>query len=132
MTTVFNNDTNNSVGQGTGTQAEYTETSLGKDIPFPAVSARYARLWSNGNTVNAYNHYVEVQVFGTGGTYAYSQSAYYAYSQSAYYAYSQSSYYAYSQAAYTVGNAIPATLFGSTFLGISNYTNNASNIPIGN
>src|SRR5439155_19271836 len=81
--TVFNNDTNNSAGQGTGSNAEYAETSAGKDLLFSAVSARYVRLWTNGNTVNAYNHYVEVQVFGTGGTYAYSRSSYYAYSQSA-------------------------------------------------
>src|SRR5439155_25113649 len=66
VTTVFNNDTNNSAGQGTGTNAEYAETSAGKDITFAAVTARYVRLWTNGNTVNADNHHVEVQVFGTG------------------------------------------------------------------
>src|SRR5437899_1394974 len=32
VTTLFNNDANNSAGQGTGTQAEYAETSLGKDL----------------------------------------------------------------------------------------------------
>jgi len=105
VTTVFSNDTNNSAGQGIGGNAEYAETSLGKDIAFPAVSARYVRLWTNGSTANVDNHYVEVEVFGTGGTYAYSQSSYYSYSQSAYvsYAYSQSTYYAYSQSAYTSG-----------------------------
>ena len=35
---------------------------------FGAVTARYVRLWSNGSTVNIYNHYVEVEVYsGTGG-----------------------------------------------------------------
>jgi parallel beta-helix repeat protein len=62
-TTVFNNDTNNSASQGTGTDAEYTETSAGKSITFPAVNARYVRLWTNGNTVNGFNNYVEVEAF---------------------------------------------------------------------
>jgi hypothetical protein len=30
-----------------------------------AVAARYVRLYSNGNTVNDLNHYVEVEVYGT-------------------------------------------------------------------
>jgi chitodextrinase len=63
VTTVFNNDINNTSGQGIGTDAEYAETSAGKDISFPPVDARYVRLWTNGNTVNINNHYVEVQVF---------------------------------------------------------------------
>ncbi len=62
-TTVFNNDTNNSAGQGTGTNAEYAETSAGKTITFTAVSARYVRLWSNGSSANVYNHYVEVEIY---------------------------------------------------------------------
>ncbi|WP_158289250.1 discoidin domain-containing protein [Paenibacillus flagellatus] len=62
-TTVFNNDTDNSSLQGAGTDAEYTESSAGKTITFPAVNARYVRLWTNGNTVNGYNNYVEVEVF---------------------------------------------------------------------
>jgi hypothetical protein len=63
VTTVFNNDTNNSAGQGTGTHAEYAETSTGKTITFSPVSARYVRLWANGSSANAYNHYVEVEVY---------------------------------------------------------------------
>jgi len=63
LTTVFNNDTNNSAGQGTGTNAEYAESSAGKTITFGAVTARYVRLWSNGSTANTYNHYVEVEIY---------------------------------------------------------------------
>lgn len=63
QTTVFNNDTNNSAGQGTGTNAEYAETSAGKVITFTPVTARYVRLWINGSTANAYNHYVEVEIY---------------------------------------------------------------------
>ncbi len=67
-TTVFNNDTNNSAGQGTGSNAEYAESSAGKTITFAAVNARYVRLWSNGSSANGYNHYVEVEVYaGSGG-----------------------------------------------------------------
>lgn len=63
VTTVFNNDTNNSAGFGTGTDTEYTETSSGKSITFTPLSARYVRLYTNGNTVNSSNHYVEVEVW---------------------------------------------------------------------
>ncbi len=63
VTTLFNNDTNNSAGLGTGTDAEYVETSSGKTISFPTVKARYVRLWSNGSNVNNLNHYVEVEAY---------------------------------------------------------------------
>jgi len=66
-TTVFNNDGNNSVGQGTGSDAEYAESSAGKTITFAAVNARYVRLWINGSSANGYNHYVEVEVYAGGG-----------------------------------------------------------------
>ncbi|MBK1813552.1 discoidin domain-containing protein [Clostridium sp. YIM B02505] len=63
VTTVFNNDNNNSAGLGTGNDAEYAETSAGKAINFSAISARYVRLYSNGSSANIYNHYVEVQIW---------------------------------------------------------------------
>ncbi|GKU25662.1 hypothetical protein CFOLD11_24880 [Clostridium folliculivorans] len=65
VTTVFNNDNNNSAGLGTGNDAEYAETSAGKAISFSTISARYVRLYSNGSSANVYNHYVEVQVWTT-------------------------------------------------------------------
>ncbi len=61
--TVFNNDSNNSVGLGIGTNAEYAETSAGKSVVFSAMNARYVRLYSNGSTSNVYNHYVEVEIW---------------------------------------------------------------------
>ncbi len=65
VTTVFNNDTNNSAGLGVGTDAEYAETSAGKEIVLPApVIAQYARFYIAANSVNTFNHYVELQVFG--------------------------------------------------------------------
>ncbi|NQX60627.1 polysaccharide lyase family 8 super-sandwich domain-containing protein [Paenibacillus qinlingensis] len=62
-TTVFNNDTDNSAGQGIGTDAEYVETSGGKDIPFATTNARYVRLWLNGNSTNVYSNHVELEVW---------------------------------------------------------------------
>ena len=64
VTTVFNNDANNSTGQGAGSDPEYRESSGGKPVYFPPVRARYLRLWSNGNTRNNGNHYTEVEVYG--------------------------------------------------------------------
>ena len=61
---VYNNDTNNSLGLGVGSDSEYAESASGKDISFNTVTARYMRIYSNGNTVNNGNHYVEVQAFG--------------------------------------------------------------------
>jgi hypothetical protein len=66
VTTVFNNDADNTAGQGFGTQAEYAESAAGKDLTFAQTGCRYVRLWTNGNTVNLFSHYVEVQVFASG------------------------------------------------------------------
>lgn len=64
VTTVFNNDADNSAGQGAGTDSEYAETSAGKEMTFHPVQARYVRLWSNGSSQNTWNHYVEAEVYG--------------------------------------------------------------------
>lgn len=63
VTTVFNNDADNSAGQGVGSQAEYAESPNGKEILFSPVSARYLRLWSNGSAANPYSHYIEVMAY---------------------------------------------------------------------
>lgn len=64
--TVFNNDIDNSAGFGVGTDMHYTETNEGKliDLLDKDIKARYVRLYSNGNTSNDLNHYIEVAVFG--------------------------------------------------------------------
>ena len=64
VTTLFNNDYDNSSGQGRGSDRPYVETRFGKPIDAKGVSARYVRLWSNGNTANDMNHYIEVEVYG--------------------------------------------------------------------
>ena len=67
VTTVFNNDHDNSSELGVGKDKAYVETNHGRIVEFPAVKGRYVRLWSKGNTANEMNHYVEVEVYGKGG-----------------------------------------------------------------
>jgi hypothetical protein len=62
--TLFNNDHDNSSGLGIGKDMHYVETSEGKLIDAKGARARYVRLYSNGNSSNDLNHYIEVEVFG--------------------------------------------------------------------
>jgi hypothetical protein len=64
VTTVFNNDHDNSAKLGAGKDQAYIETNEGKLIEVAGVKGRYVRLYSNGNTTDELNHYVEVEVFG--------------------------------------------------------------------
>jgi len=64
VTTVFNNDIDNSAGLGVGKDKHYTETSEGRLIEGKGVKARYVRLYSWGNNNNDLNHYIEVEVYG--------------------------------------------------------------------
>jgi hypothetical protein len=64
--TVFNNDIDNSAGLGVGKDMHYMETNEGKlfDVLSQGIKARYVRFYSNGNTSNDLNHYIEVEVYG--------------------------------------------------------------------
>jgi len=64
VTTVFNNDHDNTSGLGAGKDKEYIETFDGKLFDPKGAKARYVRLYSGGNTSNDMNHYVEVEVYG--------------------------------------------------------------------
>jgi len=64
VTTVFNNDIDNSLGLGVGKDMHYIETAEGKLIDSKGVRGRYVRLHSNTNTSNDLNHYIEVEVYG--------------------------------------------------------------------
>lgn len=67
VTTVFNNDIDNSAGMGIGTDMHYTETSEGELIECLSKGTpkgRYVRFYSNGNTSNDLNHYIEIDVYG--------------------------------------------------------------------
>ena len=52
VTTVYNNDTDNSSGLGAGEDEEYVETTEGMKIVFDGpVRARYIKLWSRGSNM---------------------------------------------------------------------------------
>jgi hypothetical protein len=64
VVTIFNNDMDNSLGLGVGTDYHYVETHEGKLIDAKGFEGQYIRLHSMGNTDNDLNHYIEVEVYG--------------------------------------------------------------------
>ena len=63
--TIFNNDHDNTSGLGIGKDKEYIEVAEGRLIDPKGAKARFVRFYSNGNTTNDLNHYVEIEVYGT-------------------------------------------------------------------
>jgi hypothetical protein len=57
VTTIYDNSS-------AGTDRPYIESFQGKLIDAKGVKGRYVRLYSNGNTTNKMNHYIEVEVWG--------------------------------------------------------------------
>ena len=57
VTTLYDNS-------ASGQDRPYIETNLGKLIDGRGTKGRYVRLYSNGNTTDKLNHYIEVEVFG--------------------------------------------------------------------
>jgi hypothetical protein len=64
VTTVFNNDHDNSAKVAPGKEKEYIEVAEGKLFEPKGAKGRYIRMYSAGNTTNDLNHYVEVEVYG--------------------------------------------------------------------
>jgi len=68
VTTLFNNDHDNSAGLGLGEELGFWETNRGKlvdgKVDGEPVTARYVRLYSDGNTSDPMTHYTEVEVWG--------------------------------------------------------------------
>lgn len=69
VTTVYNNDQNNSSNLGAGKEREYYESNQGFRIDtrgkdYRGVTARYVRLYSKGNSADPQNQYIEVEVVG--------------------------------------------------------------------
>ncbi len=62
--TIFNCDQDGSLKLGVGKAQPYIDMYTGRLIDAKGVKARFVRLYSNGNTANDLNHYVEVEVFG--------------------------------------------------------------------
>lgn len=65
VTTIYNNDLKNVSAKSVGKDPTYIETYEGRLIDAKNVRGRYVRLYSNGNTANTLNHYIEVEVWGT-------------------------------------------------------------------
>ncbi len=64
VTTVYNNDYDNICHLGAGTDHPYVESRYGHIVDAKGTKGRYVRLYSNGNTSNEMNHYIEVEVYG--------------------------------------------------------------------
>lgn len=66
-TVIYNNDYDNSSTFGKGAHNSYIESNEGRLISVNGKQARYVRLYTNGNTSNSLNHYIEVEVYGIPG-----------------------------------------------------------------
>jgi hypothetical protein len=64
VTTLYNNDHDNSLGLGVGEDLHYLESYRGRLLDARGLTRRYVRFYSNGNTDNNMNHYIEVEVHG--------------------------------------------------------------------
>lgn len=62
--TIYNADYDNSLETGEGKDPEYIDTFQGWIIDAKRAKGQFVRLYSNGNTTDECNHYIEVQVFG--------------------------------------------------------------------
>jgi hypothetical protein len=65
VTTLYNNDYDNSAKLGKGSDRAYVESRFGLLVDGKKSKGRYVRLYSAGNTSNDMNHYIEVEVHGT-------------------------------------------------------------------
>ena len=64
VTTVYNNDYDDSSKMGKSSDNPYVESRFGLIADGKGTKGRYVRLYSNGNTSNEMNHYIEVEVYG--------------------------------------------------------------------
>ncbi len=64
VTTVYNNDTDNSSGLGIGTDKQYFETRYGRVIDGKGAVGRYVRSYTKGSSQSAINVHQELEVFG--------------------------------------------------------------------
>jgi len=65
VTTLFNNDIDNTLGLGVGQDKHYIDKAEGKLVDAKGTKARYVKLWSQGSKqAKDYSHYIEVEVYG--------------------------------------------------------------------
>ncbi|MFI3291501.1 MAG: discoidin domain-containing protein [Opitutales bacterium] len=63
--TIFNADHDNTIKLGAGKDKAWVQSNEGKLVALEKpLKAQYLRIYSNGNTANDTNHYIEVEVFG--------------------------------------------------------------------
>jgi hypothetical protein len=67
VTALYNNDHDKSANLGLGANKEYIEDEEGRLVDGKGVVARYVRLYSQGNTSDDGNTYIEVDVYGKPG-----------------------------------------------------------------
>ncbi len=63
VTTLFNNDTDNSSGLGVGTDREYFERHFGRVFDGKGAKARYVRGYTKGSHLSALNCWQEIEVY---------------------------------------------------------------------
>lgn len=63
VTTLYNNDVDNSSGLGVGTDREYFELEWGRAVPAKGVKARYVRGYTRGTTQTPVNAWQEIEVY---------------------------------------------------------------------
>jgi len=63
VTTVFNSDTDDSSGQGIGTNREYFEQQYGRVVAVKGVKGRYVRAYTRGSNASALNAWQELEVY---------------------------------------------------------------------
>ena len=64
VTTIFNNDHDETAKLGKGADKEYRERNDGRPIDGKLTKARYVRCYSNGSSSEPVNNYIEIEVFG--------------------------------------------------------------------
>jgi RNA polymerase sigma factor (sigma-70 family) len=64
VTTIYNNDYDNSAGLGVGEDKEYIESNKGRLIDAKGARGRYLRVYGKGSTASDFNHFIEVEVWG--------------------------------------------------------------------
>ena len=63
VTTLFNNDVDNSSALGVGTDREYFELHYGRAVAAKGIKARYVRGYSKGGSLSALNCWQEIEVY---------------------------------------------------------------------
>jgi hypothetical protein len=64
VTTIYNNDFDNSAGLGVGEDKEYIESNKGRLIDAKGAKGQYVRVYGKGSTASDFNHFIEVEVWG--------------------------------------------------------------------